>query len=162
MSEDKELSADERTMAMERLKSEQKALAKLENEKANDDEKKGEQRAIAKLKVQKDLVVQGSIRIVSESGKSDIVLSVRDETAGLWIQATSKDDRYPKSLVAIYDDEHQGPVIGFYRDTGEQLVMDCALAMGVNGPMLQVANGRGGAGAISISELLDKVKPDWR
>jgi len=158
MSEDKELSADERTMEMERLKSEKQALAKVDTKPKDEAKSVRDDKAPA----HKDLVVQGSIRIVSESGKSDIVLSVRDETAGLWIQSSSKNDRYPKSLVALYDDEHQGPVIGFYRDTGEQIVMDCALAMGINGPMLQVSNGRGGAGSISISELLDKVKPDWR
>ena len=109
-------------------------------------------------------LVARSIRLVSPSGKSSITLQASDEIAGLWIDASPADDKYPRSCVAIYDDKHSGPVIGFYRDIGEKnLAMHFAICLDEHGiPQLQVDNGRGGYGFIGLASLLDYLKPDWR
>lgn len=109
-------------------------------------------------------IVARSLTLVSECGKSRITLKPYPDIAGLWIEAAPDGDKYPRSCIAIYDDKQQGPVIGFYRDVGEEnLAMHFAISLGENSqPTLQVDNGRGGYGSIGLHEILDKVKPEWR
>lgn len=112
----------------------------------------------------KDLVVEGSLIVKSPSGKSSVTISVRDEVAGVWIQSSGSKDRFPYSVVSLYDDGVQGPVIGLYKDTAEKgLQMTIAIGLDADGnPMIQVPNGRGNVGYVGLGELMDAVKPGWR
>lgn len=111
----------------------------------------------------KSIKVTGSITLVSADGKSNVSLQAREDIAGIWVQSASKNDKHPKSSIAIYDDDN-GPVIGFYRDTGEaNLALTFAVCLDKDGnPQFQITNGRGNVGFLNLGELLDKVKPDWR
>lgn len=115
-------------------------------------------------KVFKDVVIKGRLVITSDDGKSSIIMQAMDGVAGLWVRSETPGDKYPESLIAIYDDATQGPCIGFYKDVKEEnLAMTCAISMGADGyPQIQVPNGRGGYGFIGLTELLDKLKPEWR
>lgn len=111
-----------------------------------------------------DILIEGALCVRSADGKSSIQIAPMEGTAGIWVQSETKDDKYPRSSIAIYDN-NDGPVIGFYRDIGEKdLAMTFAIGIDQkNGlPCLQVANGRGGFGSIGITELLDKAIPGWR
>lgn len=107
--------------------------------------------------------VTGSITLASKDDRSSISLQTNEHIAGIWIQSASLQDKFPKSSIALYDDDN-GPVIGFYRDTGEKdLALTFAIGVDENGdPVLQVHNGRGNTGLLRLGELLDKVSPGWR
>lgn len=112
-----------------------------------------------------EVLTARSIRLVSPSGKSTVVLQARDDMAGLWINASPDGDRYPRSCISLYDAKDTGPVIGFHRDTGEEsgMALHFAICLDEHGiPQLQVDNGRGGYGFIGLAALLDHLKPDWR
>ncbi len=113
---------------------------------------------------QKNLVVIGSLTVKSPSGKSSIVMQADDTCTGVWIQSSGPNDRFPNSVVSLYDDGVQGPVIGVYKDTKEAgMQMTIAIGLDANGnPMLQIPNGRGGVGYMGLSELMDVAKPGWR
>lgn len=147
-------------VAEEKPKESKKKAPNKESEKAS------EEKALEELR-QRDIpkqIVAESIRLVSPSGKSVVTLQASDDIAGLWIEASPEGDKYPRSCVAIYDDKNSGPVIGFYRDIGEDnLAMHFAICLDEHGiPQLQVDNGRGGFGHIGLAALLDHLKPDWR
>lgn len=110
-----------------------------------------------------DLVV-GSLVVKSPSGRSSVTIQARDDCSGVWIQSSGLNDRFPNSVVSLYDDGVQGPVIGIYKDVKEK-GMQMTIAFGVDAdgnPMIQVPNGRGGVGYIGLGELLDTAKPGWR
>lgn len=110
-----------------------------------------------------DVIIEGRLVVRSVDKRSQIAICPMEDCAGIWINSEPEGDKYPKSTVAIYDDKNQGPVIGFYKDTGlTGLALTVAIAMGETGPCIQVEDGRGGYGWIGLHELLDKHKPEWR
>lgn len=102
--------------------------------------------------------------MVVKMGDSSVIIGAHGSTAGVWIEARPPHDRFPRSLVAIYDDQEQGPVIGIYRDTGEKgLAMTCAISLDDDAnPQIQVVAANGRIGQIGLIELLNRVKPDWQ
>lgn len=102
--------------------------------------------------------------MIVKMGASSVVVGAYGDTAGIWIEAKPEGDRFPRSLVAIYDDKMQGPVIGIYRDTGEQgLALTCAISLDEDAnPQIQVVAANGRVGQIGLIELLNRVKPDWQ
>lgn len=110
-----------------------------------------------------NVAIKGQLSVISADGKSSIMISAGRELAGIWVQSESEKDKYPRSSIAIYDGV-DGPVLGFYRDTGEaNLEMTCAICIGQDGnPQIQVPNGKGGFGFIGLTELLDLTKKEWR
>ncbi len=110
-----------------------------------------------------DVIIEGRLIVRSPDKRSQIAICPMESCAGIWINSEPEGDKYPKSTIAIYDDKNQGPVIGFYKDTGlTGLALTVAIAMGETGPCIQVEDGRGGYGWIGLHELLDKHKPEWR
>lgn len=118
----------------------------------------------AKLAKPAKAVLGDKLILRSDSHRGSVAAIANDDNAGVWIQCDAKNDKFPNSLIAIYDDVVQGPVIGFYRDTGEKdLAMTAAICLDDSGnPQIQVVTPDGKVGTLGLAELLNLVKPKWR
>lgn len=118
----------------------------------------------SKLAAPAKAVMGDKMILRSGAHRGSVAAMANDDNAGVWIQCDAKNDKFPNSLIAIYDDVVQGPVIGFYRDTGEKdLAMTAAICLDDSGnPQIQVVTPDGRVGTLGLAELLNLVKPNWR